>query len=74
MTRPKKDDDTDKHKDNERQIRLENTFRERPKRLLIFETFDQSDQKTWPDQKKDNDKDKTKTKTNAFRNTFEERS
>ena len=27
-------------------------------RLVTFETFDQSDEETWPDQKKDNDKDK----------------
>ena len=25
---------------------------------MTFETFDQSDEETWPDQKKDNDKDK----------------
>ena len=27
---------------------------------MTFETFDQSDEVTWPDQKKDNDKDKDK--------------
>ena len=27
---------------------------------MNFETFDQSDEVTWPDQKKDNDKDKDK--------------
>ena len=30
---------------------LENTLKERSKRLVTFETFDQSDEKTWPDQK-----------------------
>ena len=36
---------------------------------MTFETFDQSDEKTWPDQRKDNDmtKKKIKTKTNTFR-------
>ena len=29
---------------------------------MTFETFDQSDEETWPDQKKDNDKDKDKDK------------
>ena len=29
-------------------------------RLLTFETFDQSDEKTWPDQQKGNDKDNDK--------------
>ena len=27
---------------------------------MTFETFDQSDEETWPDQQKDNDKDKDK--------------
>ena len=27
---------------------------------MTFETFDQSDEEAWPDQKKDNDKDKYK--------------
>ena len=31
---------------------------------MTFETFDQSDEETWPDQKKDNDKDKYKDKDN----------
>ena len=35
-----------------------------PERLVTFETFDQSDEETWPDQKKDNDKDKYKDKDN----------
>ena len=39
-------------------------FKERPLRLLTFETFDQSDEKTWPDQQKDNDEDKDKYKDN----------
>ena len=40
---------------------------------MTFETFDQSDEGTFPDQQKDNDKDKDKdkdkamTKTNTFR-------
>ena len=29
---------------------------------MTFETFDQSDEGTWPDQQKDNDKDKYKDK------------
>ena len=33
-------------------------------RLVTFETFDQSDEDTWPNQKKDNDKDKYKDKDN----------
>ena len=33
------------------QIHLESTLKERSQRLLTFETFDQSDEKTWPDQK-----------------------
>ena len=40
------------------QIHLENTFKEQSLRLLTFETFDQGDEKTWPDQQKDNDEDK----------------
>ena len=31
---------------------------------MTFETFDQSDEGTWPDQKKDNDKDKYKDEDN----------
>ena len=30
--------------------------------LVTFDTFDQSDEWTWPDQQKDNDKDKYKDK------------
>ena len=30
---------------------LENTLKERSERLVTYETFDQSDEKTWPDQK-----------------------
>ena len=41
---------------------MTNTFREHPQRvpqrLVTFETFDQSDKETLPDQRKDNDKDK----------------
>ena len=42
------------------------TFREHLQSLtlLTFETFDQSDEKTWPDQQKDNDKDKYKDNDN----------
>ena len=35
-----------------------------PWRLVTLETFDQGDEETWPDQKKDNDKDKYKDKDN----------
>ena len=31
---------------------------------MTFETFDQSDEETWPDQKNGNDKDKDKEKDN----------
>ena len=41
-------------------MHLENIFKERPQRLVSFETFDQSDEGTWPDQQKDNDNDKDK--------------
>ena len=41
------------------------TYKEWPMRLLTFETFDQSDEETWPDQEKDNDKDKCKDKDSA---------
>ena len=43
-----------------------NTFREHLQSLILltFETFDQSDEKTWPDQQKDNDKDKDKYNDN----------
>ena len=38
-----------------------NTSREHLQRaILTFETFDQSNEKTWPDQQKDNDEDKYK--------------
>ena len=40
------------------QIHLANTFKEQSLRLLTFETFDQGDEETWPDQQKDNEKDK----------------
>ena len=33
-------------------------------RLVTLETFDQSDEGTWPDQQKDNDKDNHKDKDN----------
>ena len=55
----------------QRQIHLENTFKKQPQRLVTFETFDQCDEATWPDQKitktKTNTKTKTMTKTNTFR-------
>ena len=38
--------------------------KERPCKLVTFETIDQSDEETWPDQKKDNDKDKYEDKDN----------
>ena len=51
-----KDNDKDKEKDNDKdkyktetttkQIHFENTIRERPKRPVTFETFDQSDEGT----------------------------
>ena len=37
---------------------------ERSQRLVTFETFDQSDEETRPDPKKDNDKDKYRDKDN----------
>ena len=46
------------------QLLLENTFKEPSLRLLTFETFDQSDEKTWPDQQKVNEEDKDKYKDN----------
>ena len=39
------------------QIQLEGTFKERSLRLLAFEAFDQSGEKTWPDLEKDKDND-----------------
>ena len=45
---------------------------------MTFETFDQGDENTWPDQKKTmtktNTKTKTITKTIHLENTFKERS
>ena len=61
-----KDNDKDKYKDNDNeiwQIHLENTFKVQSLRLLIFETFHQSDEKTCPNQQKDKDKDKDNEKT-----------
>ena len=40
------------------------TVKERRHRLVTFETFDQSDEETRPDPKKDNDKDKYRDKDN----------
>ena len=45
-------------------MHLESTFKERSQRFVAFETFDQGDEETWTDQKKDNDKDKYKDKDN----------
>ena len=42
------------------QIHLKNIFKEQSLRFLAFETFDQSDENTWPDQQKDNNKDEDK--------------
>ena len=39
---------------------LKNTTIEWPQKLVTLETFDQGDEETWPDQKKDNDKNKDK--------------
>ena len=38
----------------QRQIHLEISFNDRSKSLVTFETFDQSEEEIWPDQKKDN--------------------
>ena len=56
------------------QRHLEDTFKEQSWRLLTFETFDQSDEETWPDQKKTmtKAKAKTKTKTVTKTNTYRE--
>ena len=61
MTWPTK---TQKQRQRQRQwqLHLENTFKGQSLRLLTFETFDQSDEKTWPDQQKDNDEDNNKDK------------
>ena len=61
----------------QRQWHLENTFKEQSLTLLTFETFDQSDEKTWPDQQKDNDEDKYKRQRQwqiHLENTFKEQS
>ena len=42
----------------------EHLKKERSQRLVTFETFDQSDDETWYDPKKDNDKDNDKEKDN----------
>ena len=39
---------------------------------MTFETFDQSDEETWPDPKKTMTKTNTKTKTMKKTNTFRE--
>ena len=50
------------------QLHLENTFKEQSLIFLTFETFDQSDEKAWPTNKRT----ATKTKTNTMTNTFRE--
>jgi len=47
-------------------------YKERPQRPVTFETSDQSDEETWPDQKKPMTKTKTMTKTMTTKNTFRE--
>ena len=42
---------------------LENISNWRPYELVTFQTFDQSDEKTWPDQPKKSGKDKPTTRT-----------
>ena len=53
----------------QRQIHLKSTFKEQSQRLVTFETFGQSVEETWPDQKKTMimTKTKTMTKTNTFK-------
>ena len=46
------------------QRHFEKTLKDRHKRLATFETFDQSDEETWPNQHKYNDKDKYKDNDN----------
>ena len=56
---------------------LGNTFKERHLWLLTIEAFDQSDEKTWPNQYRDNDEDKYKRQRQRqihLENTFKERS
>ena len=43
---------------------MEKTLKEQPKRPVTIETFDQSDEETWPDQQKDNNKYKDNDKDN----------
>ena len=47
-------------------------IKEQSQRLVTFETFDQSDEETRPDQKKAMTKRNTKTKTMTKTNTFKE--
>ena len=37
---------------------MKNTIIQHSERLVTLETFDESDEETWPDQQKDNNKDK----------------
>ena len=73
---PKKDNDKDKYKDKDKNNDKdkdisESTLTERSQRLVFFETFDQSDEDTWPDQKKET-MTKTNTKTMIKTKTFKE--
>ena len=45
------------------QILVVSIFKEQYLRLLNFETLNQSDEETWPDQQKDNDEDKHNDKS-----------
>ena len=45
-------------------MHLENTFKERFSRIMSFEVFALSDEKTWPDQQKGTEKHKHKHKDN----------
>ena len=53
-----------------KQMHSDKTFKERSQRLVTFDTFDQSDEDTWPDEKKTMTKTKTKTMTKTY--TFSE--
>ena len=56
---------------------MKNTLKEQSQRLITFDTFDQSDEETLPDQQKDNDKDKYNEKdkdNDNCKNTLKEQS
>ena len=48
-------------------MHLESTFKEQSQRLVTFDTFDQGDKKTLPDQKKAKDKDKDRAHEGKMR-------